>query len=77
MYAAGPTTDVWDRVAKVVAPTLLLWARHGDFPRAVFADYAARMADGRIQDIDAGHLVPMEQPGIVIDAVLAFATPRG
>ena len=72
VYAAGPTTDVWDRVAKVVAPTLLLWARHGDFPRAVFADYAARMADGRIQDVDAGHLVPMEQPEIVIDAVLAF-----
>jgi pimeloyl-ACP methyl ester carboxylesterase len=72
VYAAGPTTDVWDRVAKVVAPTLLLWASRGDFPRAVFADYAARMAEGRIQDIDAGHLVPMEEPEIVVDAVLAF-----
>jgi pimeloyl-ACP methyl ester carboxylesterase len=72
VYAAGPTTDAWDRVAKVVAPTLLLWAQHGDFPRAVFADYAARMSNARIQDVDAGHLVPMERPELVIDAVLAF-----
>jgi pimeloyl-ACP methyl ester carboxylesterase len=72
VYATGPSTDVWDRVAKVAAPTLLLWARHGNFPRSLFADYAARMADARIQDIDAGHLVPMEEPQIVVDAVLAF-----
>ena len=39
----APTADVWDRVEKVAAPTLMLWARHGDFPRSVFAAYAARM----------------------------------
>jgi pimeloyl-ACP methyl ester carboxylesterase len=50
----------------------MLWAQHGDFPRAVFADYAARMSNARIQDVDAGHLVPMERPELVIDAVLAF-----
>jgi pimeloyl-ACP methyl ester carboxylesterase len=72
IYAAGPTTDVWDRVEKLAVPTLLLWAMHGDFPRSVFADYAARMLNARIQDVDAGHLVPMEQPELVIDAVLAF-----
>jgi pimeloyl-ACP methyl ester carboxylesterase len=72
VYAAGPTTDVWERVEKIPVPVLLLWAQHGDFPRAVFADYAARMADARIQDVDAGHLVPMEQPQLVIDAALSF-----
>jgi pimeloyl-ACP methyl ester carboxylesterase len=76
VYAAGPTTDVWERVEKVAVPTLLLWAQHGDFPRNVFADYAARMANARIQDVDAGHLVPMERPEIVVDAALAFTGRR-
>jgi pimeloyl-ACP methyl ester carboxylesterase len=76
VYAAGPTTDVWERVEKIAIPTLMLWAQHGDFPRTVFADYAARMANARIQDIDASHLVPMERPEIVVDAALAFTGRR-
>ena len=57
-------------------PTLILWAQRGNFPRAVYEAYAERLLDARIQDVDAGHLVPMEKPGIVIDAVHAFALPR-
>jgi pimeloyl-ACP methyl ester carboxylesterase len=72
VYAAGPASDVWARAEKLAVPTLMLWARRGDFPRSLFADYAARLVDARIQDVDAGHLVPMENPEIVVDAVRAF-----
>ncbi len=72
VYAAGPTTDVWERIEKIAVPTLMIWAEHGDFPRSVFASYAARMENAQIQEIDAGHLVPMERPEIVVDAILAF-----
>jgi pimeloyl-ACP methyl ester carboxylesterase len=73
IYAAGQATDVWVRVEKLAVPTLMLWARHGDFPRAVFESYASRMANARVEEVDAGHLVPMERPGVVVDAALAFA----
>jgi pimeloyl-ACP methyl ester carboxylesterase len=72
VYAAGPASDVWDRAEKLAVPTLLLWARHGDFPRVLFETYASRMLNARIQDVDAGHLVPMERPEVVVDAVLEF-----
>ena len=77
MYAAGFTSDIWSPTEKLAVPTLILWAQRGNFPRAVYEAYAERLADARIQDVDAGHLVPMERPELVVDAVLAFAVePR-
>jgi pimeloyl-ACP methyl ester carboxylesterase len=73
VYAAGFTSDIWSPTEKLAVPTLILWAQRGDFPRAVYEAYAERLLDARIQDVDAGHLVPMEKPEIVVDAVRAFA----
>ncbi len=64
--------DVFARLAGLSAPVLLLWARQGNFPRAVYERLAAGMQDARIEDVDAGHLVPMEQPATVLDAVTRF-----
>jgi len=72
VYSTGPSSDVWARVEKLAVPTLLLWARDGDFPRSLFDDYAARLLNARVEEVDAGHLLPMERPEIVVDAVLAF-----
>ncbi|NNL65893.1 MAG: alpha/beta hydrolase [Myxococcales bacterium] len=69
--------DVFEQVEGMATPALLLWARHGDFPRTLFEALVAKMADGRIEDVEAGHLVTMEKPGIVVEAVLRAAGLAG
>jgi len=73
IFAAGPDFDPWEVAARVTTPTLLLWAERGDFPRMAYESIAERMADARIQDVAAGHLVTMEQPALVARCVLDFA----
>jgi pimeloyl-ACP methyl ester carboxylesterase len=62
--------DVLPVAARVRTPTRMLCAERGNFPRAIFDQVAARMADARVIDVAAGHLVPMERPELVVDAVL-------
>jgi pimeloyl-ACP methyl ester carboxylesterase len=76
VYAAGFTSDIWTPTEKLAVPTLILWAQRGDFPRRVYEAYAERLTDARIQDVDAGHLVPMEKPELVVAATLAFVAER-
>jgi hypothetical protein len=33
------------------------------------------MPDARVEEVDAGHLIPMERPDLVAAAALAFAAP--
>jgi len=73
VFAGARGFDLFERVAGLATPVLLLWARHGNFSRSLYERLAARMAHARIEDVEAGHLVPMEKPGIVVDAVLDFA----
>src|SRR5262245_19100095 len=73
VYAAGFTSDIWGSTEKLSVPTLILWAEHGTFPRAVYEAYAERLVDARIQDVDGGHLIPLEKPDLVAAAALAFA----
>jgi pimeloyl-ACP methyl ester carboxylesterase len=72
VYAAGFNSDIWTPTEKLAVPTLILWAQRGDFPRRVYEAYAERLTDARIQDVDAGHLVPMERPELVVEAVVSF-----
>ena len=77
MFGQGFTSDVWNPTRGLSVPTLLLWARRGDFPRTVFDAFAARLVGARIEEIDSGHLAPMEQPELVALAVLGFTGLRG
>jgi pimeloyl-ACP methyl ester carboxylesterase len=74
VYAEGPLAEVWGPTAGLDVPTLILWAQRGNFPRAVYEAYAARLADARIDDVDAGHLMPMERPELVVAAALDFTS---
>jgi len=51
-----------------------LRASRGSFPPAVYQRVFAAMRGARILEIDCGHLVPMERPELVIDAVLQGET---
>jgi pimeloyl-ACP methyl ester carboxylesterase len=57
----------------VRAPTLFLWARRGNFARATYEELASSMRAGRVAEVDAGHLVPLERPELVVAAVERFA----
>ena len=61
--------DIVDEVARIDVPAGILWAAGGQFPREVHAGLAERMPLGWIQDADAGHLILMEKPGLVLEAI--------
>jgi len=70
VFARGGGVDVsaWARCVSV--PTLFLWATRGNFARAKYERLVASMPRARIEDVRAGHLVPMEQPGLVTLAAI-------
>jgi pimeloyl-ACP methyl ester carboxylesterase len=74
VFAGSTELDIFARARHVVTPTLLLWAERGDFPRAVHEAIAGVMADARVETVACGHLVPMERPDAVVEAVERFAT---
>jgi pimeloyl-ACP methyl ester carboxylesterase len=77
IFQRAPELDAMSRAGSLEVPTLVLWARRGNFPRAHFEALAARMRDGCVRDADAGHLVPMEAPALVAAEALAFSAPPG
>lgn len=76
IFEGGGGFDVFAIAGRVHAPTLILWASRGNFPRSVYELLAARIPDARVEDVDAGHLVTMERPALVSEAVLRFAGKR-
>lgn len=72
VFSGSGGFDVFALAGGVRAPVLILWASRASFPRPVHEMLAARIADARIEDLDAGHLVTMENPALVSRAVLRF-----
>jgi pimeloyl-ACP methyl ester carboxylesterase len=77
VFENGPGIDVMEAASRLETPTRILWAAKGNFPRSHFERLASRMQRGEVRDADAGHLVPMERPGLVIDEVLEFSARPG
>lgn len=72
IFEQSGTLDLLACAPHVDAPALFLWARHGNFPRPIYVRLAESMRAGRVLDVDAGHLVTMERPDLVIEAALAW-----
>ncbi len=77
VYANNQSLDPFTEAANLRAPSLLLWAARGNFPRSLYEAFASRARDARVEDIDAGHLLPMEAPDATADALLRFARQAG
>ena len=77
VYQSHAGFDVSALAERVKVPTLVLWARRGDYPRRVYEDLVARMSDGRVQDADTSHFVVMEDPSLVAREALAFYASTG
>ena len=72
IFEASGSLDVLELASQVRVPALILWARAGNFPYTHFETLAARMAAAELRVADAGHLVPMENPELVVREVLRF-----
>ncbi len=70
IFGASGALDVAALVRRVTVPTTVLWATRGDFPRVVYERVFAAMPSARIVDAEAGHLIPMEAPELVVREVL-------
>jgi pimeloyl-ACP methyl ester carboxylesterase len=72
IFAGSAGVDIFALARQVRVPTRILWARGGDFPRPLYELIAASMAEARVDDVECGHLVPMEQPEAVVSAAQNF-----
>jgi len=70
VFAQGEGVDVPAWVRGLAPPALWLWAERGNFPLAHYEALAASMRAGRVERVASGHLIPMERPDRVADAVL-------
>ena len=71
VFGNGPAFDPMDlarRAGRV--PATVLWARLGNFSLPLYRRVFGAMERARILEVDAGHLVPMERPELVAEAVL-------
>ena len=73
IFESSALFDPWPHAARVTAPTLVLWAQRGDFPREVHEALARELPDGRLLAFAGGHLLAMEQPDRVAALAAAFA----
>ena len=64
--------DLFACAARVEVPALFLRASGGNFPRSLYEELAAVIPKARIEDIEAGHLVPMEAPELLAERLLSF-----
>jgi len=73
VFDATGILDLYAQAPRLVAPTLLLRAGRGHFPKASFEALAERIPNVEYLDLDAGHLMPMTDAELTVDTVLAFA----
>ena len=73
VFRQSRSLDVRALARRTATPCLWLWARGGNFPLPFHQTLVAMMPDARLEELDAGHLVPMERPELVVEAVRRFA----
>ena len=72
IFEQGGAIDLMAHAPKVRAPALVLSATHGEFPRAMYERLVRALPHGSLEDVDTGHLAPMERPDLVVEAALRF-----
>lgn len=72
---AGSQLDVGALAERAAPPCLWVWAELGDFPLEFHRALVARMPAAHFEAIRAGHLIPMERPDLVVDAIRRFVVP--
>ncbi len=74
IFEHGGQLDIFALAAALRVPALLLFATGGNFDRAVFERLQGAGPYLRLEDVEAGHLLPMEAPGAVAERLVCFGT---
>jgi len=69
IFDNGGTLDLMPRIGDLAAEVLILHAGRGGFSRPYYELLASRAPRARVEGVDAGHLFPMDEPRLVLDAV--------
>ncbi|MCP4004802.1 MAG: alpha/beta hydrolase [bacterium] len=74
VFDAGPSIDTFAEAAEYRGEGLLLRAAQGNFPRQVYERLVEIAPSIELDEIDAGHLLPMIVPDQVTARLLEFGT---
>lgn len=72
IFEAGPLLDLYEFAKRVPLPVLVLHAEHGSFPKTFHQALVGALPQGALQAVAGGHLLPMEAPGLVAEAIMRF-----
>ncbi len=72
IFESGPLLDPYEFAKRVPLPVLVLHAEHGSFPEGFHQALAEALPQGALQAVAGSHLLPMEAPGLVAEAVMRF-----
>lgn len=72
IFGGSHDIDLYGAAETLSIPALILRATRGNFPPDLYVDWVERMQYGKIAEIEGGHLVPMEAPQRVAQAVFDF-----
>ena len=70
VFGNGHSIDVADLARRAHVPTTVLWAERGDFALALYERVFGGVERAEIRRVASGHLIPMEHPELVVEAVL-------
>ena len=69
IFDSGGSLDLMPRIGELKAELVILHAGRSGFSRPYYEALASRAPNARVEGVDAGHLFPMDEPGLVIDRV--------
>ncbi len=73
IFATTGELDALEFAPKVHAPVLLVHAAKGHFSNEFFQALITLFPNGTLQELNAGHLLPLEAPELTMQALLDFA----
>ncbi|MEE2663345.1 MAG: alpha/beta hydrolase [Myxococcota bacterium] len=72
IFNGGRLFDPHERAEKANLPIRIVRATEGNFSLETYREIVAVLAQGELTEIEGGHLVVMERPAAVVDAVFEF-----
>lgn len=74
IFDNGGMLDLGPSIDRLTSELLILYAAKSGFSRPYYEELARRAPHARVETVDAGHLFPMDEPGLVIDAIERLMT---
>jgi pimeloyl-ACP methyl ester carboxylesterase len=73
IFENASSVDPMLHAHRLRASVVVLWAHDGNFSREHFEEFVRPMSNGSVRALDAGHLVLMEEPDLLVEELLGPA----